>query len=151
MIDYNVHDINKFSFDICDILQIERMPVIRNKDMMQTETMLALYDMKQNVMFINPDIPTIPDLMFAICHELRHVWQNKINPAYYFNGYLERKETDIVTYNLQIAELDANAFAAMIMIEMLGLTPLFNGLEKNIVDKIMERKKKLTEEYFMEV
>lgn len=42
-------------------------------------------------------------------------------------------------YNLQIAELDANAFAGLIMINFFNLKPLFEGVPKSVKVKIYER------------
>lgn len=45
----------------------------------------------------------------------------------------------IEEYNLQIAEVDANAFAALIMISFFQLNPLFKGLPESVIAKIHER------------
>ena len=45
----------------------------------------------------------------------------------------------IEEYNLQIAELDANAFAGLIMIEFFHIKPLFEGVSDSVKSKIYKR------------
>lgn len=81
-----------------------------------------------------------PDQLFAVAHELRHIWQLRNNEHMYFSSY---KPVDLCSsleeYNLQLAELDANAFAGIVMIDFFGLTPLFNVVPDSVKSKIRER------------
>ena len=77
-----------------------------------------------------------PDAIFAIAHELRHLWQYK-------NGWdlAEVKDADISDkeeYNLQEHEVDANAFAYNYMLKF-GLRPLFNGMSERVKNAIYKR------------
>lgn len=51
---------------------------------------------------------------------------------------------NIETYNLQLAELDANAFGCLIMISFFQRKPLFNGLPDSVKSKIYKRMEYLT-------
>lgn len=77
---------------------------------------------------------------FSIAHELRHIWQIKYNEKFYLETY---KTIDLCysveEYNLQPAEIDANAFAYIVMVDFFGIKPLFNGLSDTVKSKIMER------------
>ena len=42
-------------------------------------------------------------------------------------------------YNLQIAELDANAFGGLVMIKFFHIKPLFEGVPISVKSKIFER------------
>ena len=81
-----------------------------------------------------------PDLFFAIAHELRHVWQIKNAESFSLSTY---QPIDLLhsveEYNLQTAEIDANAFAAVIMVDYFGVKPLFNNLSETVKEQIFER------------
>lgn len=81
-----------------------------------------------------------PDLLFSIAHEIRHIWQIKTGKEIYFDNY-QTIDTikDTEKYNLQIAELDANAFAKIVMCDFFHITPLFNGLSDNVKNEIDKR------------
>lgn len=72
--------------------------------------------------------PPSADLYFSIAHELRHIWQLRTDPEKYMTGYKTRADLDVEAYNLQPAEIDANAFAEIISVNPIGVRPLFIGL-----------------------
>ena len=49
------------------------------------------------------------------------------------------KCSSIEEYNLQIAEVDANAFASIIMVEYFKLQPQWNGLSDKVISAINDR------------
>jgi len=111
--------------------------------------LVAVYDQDTDTIFIKDlkKIPTIDEL-FAIAHEWRHVWQSKIHPED-LNDYRERAECqDLEDYNNQPAEIDANAWAWIVVSKMLGGKgrPTFPSLSRETVAKIEERKKELETE-----
>lgn len=54
--------------------------------------------------------------------------------------YKERNECESVEeYNLQTAEVDANAFGSIIMTEFFGMKPLFQGLSDKVKDEIAKQ------------
>ncbi len=59
---------------------------------------------------------------------------------FYFSSY---KPVDLCIsveeYNLQTAELDANAFAGIVMVDFFHLKPLFEGLSDPVKAKIHKR------------
>lgn len=56
-----------------------------------------------------------------------------------FNEYNEISENiDTETYNLQAAEIDANAFAKIFLEESTGVMPLFLGYSEKVKQKIFE-------------
>lgn len=90
------------------------------------------------------DYENVYDAYFAICHELRHVYQIKYNDQI-FEKYVE-KDTDISTenYNLQEAEIDANAFGSLYMQVNFGVKPLFLGYSDKVKGKIDKQIEKIT-------
>ena len=80
-----------------------------------------------------------PDYVFSIIHELRHLWQWKTDKRAYFDNYKNSDACSLEEYNLQIAELDANAYAAWIMIEEFGIKPLWEGQSDKVIDGINKR------------
>ena len=104
---------------ICDDLEIEK-PLVEEVLFLHTPTQLAEYIPSDNILKHRPEkIPL--DTMFSIAHELRHLWQMKNCPEI-FQNYINSTDTDIEQYNLQSAEIDANAYAMVIMESGFGLT-----------------------------
>ena len=92
-----------------------------------------------------------PDQFFAIAHELRHVWQIKSDKDFYLSNYKTINQCNYLEdYNLQIAEIDANAFSGVIMIEFFGIKPLFKGLSDSVKAKIHKRMEYLKSVYEQE-
>ena len=134
--------VQDFLCDICDILNIPVPDVIFDTSNFSTETMMAQCSPDGSTIFLKPyDKPT-PDYFFAIAHELRHVWQIQNDEQFYFSDY---KPVDLCAnseaYNLQIAEIDANAFAGLIMADFFNLKPLFKGMPDSVRTGIFERMK----------
>lgn len=80
---------------------------------------------------------TFYDFVFVLAHELRHKYQ--IDNGWDFSNYIQRDKTDLITYNLQVQELDANAYGFIFMVNEFGVKPLFKGMDEQIKNAIMER------------
>ena len=132
--------IHKFISDICDILNISVPSVSFDSSNFSTDTMMAQCSSDGSTIYVKKYDKPNPDQLFSITHELRHIWQIKNNEQLYFSKY---KPIDMCSsgeeYNLQIAELDANAFAGLIMIDFFHLKPLFEGIPESVRSKIFER------------
>lgn len=132
--------IHNFINDICEILNISVPVVSFDTSSFQSKTTMAQVNRSCDTIYIKNHDNHDPDLFFSIAHELRHVWQIRTNEELYLSEY---KPVDscgsIEEYNLQIAEIDANAFAAMVMIDFFRITPLFNGMPDSVKDMIHER------------
>jgi len=93
------------------------------------EKALACSSIKEDVVFYKKGTKEVLDLLFALAHESRHLWQKR---QLFYKAELEKYKTvdeiGLVSYNHQFLEFDANAFATAFMKELTGLTPLFNGL-----------------------
>lgn len=87
---------------------------------------------------ISDNYEIIYDALFAICHEMRHIYQSKYMKGI-FKDYVEIGELDIEEYNLQEAELDANAYAAMVMKREFGVSPQFKGYSERVKKAIWDR------------
>ena len=97
-----------------------------------------IYLMKKS----NPD----PDYLFAIAHEMRHIWQAKTNMDLYLSNYKTASQfSSINEYNLQLAEVDANAFAAIVMINMFGVKPTWNNLSDKVIAAIEQQMNSIIE------
>lgn len=129
--------IKEYIEDICEELNISVPEVSFDTSNFRTKTMMAYCDGK--TIFIKPSDKPNPDQLFAIAHELRHLWQLQEDEDYYFHSYKTADEIDNESYNLQIAEVDANAFASVIMNDWFGLQPLYNGLSNKVVSAIKDR------------
>ncbi len=86
------------------------------------------------------------DYLFALTHELRHIWQIRNDRDKWLGDYKQRCECDLETYNLQPAEIDANAFAAYYIEGIFGAKSLFNGLSESVIEKMEDRKREIFRE-----
>lgn len=131
---------------VCELLNIESPLISYDTSHFPTTTMMAQYNPDNNTIFIKHCNKPNPDQCFAIAHELRHIWQIKTDKSLYLKDY---KTVDLCKnveeYNLQLAEIDANAYAGFIMINMFGLQPLFEGMNEKVKKKIEARIQYITE------
>lgn len=139
----NFEDIEDYVIDVCELLGITA-PQLLFTDKFKTPTMLASLEpdclkLKQTNNFY--------DLCFAIAHELRHKWQIETDYDYYFSNYKDSTELDIIDYNMQIAELDANAFATLIMNDFFQVKPLFNNMTESVKTAINQRISEIKKEW----
>lgn len=131
---------------ICAVLKINLPEVIEDSERFNQKTMFAEADLKNNRIFLSDKVG-FTDFDFAIAHELRHLWQAQDDFDKWFGNYVKSSETDIETYNLQPAEIDANAFATIVMVDVYHLKPRFDNLPKEIVDLIYERAEKISKNF----
>ena len=100
-------------------------------------------DSKKNPKYIAiSEYDNILDALFAVCHELRHVYQAANMPDI-FQHYQEMGTLDNESYNLQVAEIDANAYASIFIERHFGVSPLFNGYSERVKAAIEKRKSAL--------
>ena len=132
--------IYEFISEICGILNISIPKISYDTSTFNSATMMAQCNTDGSTIFLKKYDKINPDLLFSIAHEIRHIWQIKTGKEIYFDNY-QTIDTikDTEKYNLQIAELDANAFAKIVMCDFFHITPLFNGLSDNVKNEIDKR------------
>ena len=128
-------DLTGFAAAICDDLGIPR-PHVELAARLTTNTQLGAYAPETNTIFVRRDAGKL-DKAFALAHELRHIWQ--IKQGWAVIGKPDSAQIPVSDYNLQAAEIDANAYAMLVMRELFIVTPLFSGLSEEVVDKIRMR------------
>lgn len=139
--------IKKYIKLICEILSIKEPPIQVDASVFENSTALAYFDTENKILLVpNSPKPSF-DTFFALAHELRHAWQIKTNYLLYFSNYKTRKELSVKEYNSQLAEIDANAFAHMIVTSFFGVEPLYKGLDDEVKGKIKSRTNELMLEY----
>lgn len=131
--------INNFIEYTCKVLHIKPPIISYNESNFPTASMKAYYDSARKTIFLRKFESLNPDILFAVAHEIRHIWQLKTNEKFYFANYKQNSKDSLEDYNLQIAEIDAHAFAALLMMNNFGIKPLFNGLSDTVKSKIDER------------
>lgn len=74
--------------------------------------------------FLKKSYPTKMDMFFSVAHEMRHIWQIQ-------NGVVinrtNRENCSVEEYNQQDTEIDANAFAAMVIMNTFPLPLSLTG------------------------
>ena len=132
--------IEEFITDICVLLEIPVPSISYDTSHFPTETTMAQCELTSNTIYLNKIDKPNPDYLFAIAHELRHIFQYQDNEQFYLSNYKTSDNcSSIEEYNLQIAEVDANAFAAIIMVEYFHLQPKWNGLSDKVINAINNR------------
>lgn len=122
--------------DICEILKIEIPQISHDVSHFQSDTMLAQCDSKGTTIYVKEIDKVNLDSMFAIAHELRHIWQIRTDYDMYFSKYKTVDELGVEDYNNQLAEIDANAFAYIVMVDYFKVKPLYNGLSEDTIKLI---------------
>ena len=126
--------IKNFIIEMSCVLSVAPPSVKNDSSVFRTETQIAAY--ADDVLWL-PDRPAFtPELCFAIAHEMRHIWQIKTYGETYFEDYKEAGSVSPVEYNMQPAEIDANAFAGLMMMEFFGIEPLYDGVDPGVVGEI---------------
>lgn len=108
-----------------------------------TPTTLAMIDVQENTLYLSK----VDSLYkyFSVAHELRHAQLFKYHP-YWFKNYKQSSEISVIDYNIQRVEVDANAYALVMMEDVFGMTPQFNELPEQIVKQIENRANKICDE-----
>lgn len=125
--------------NICSFLEIPKPKIIYDTSTFKSNTMMAQINIDQQLIYIKKSEINI-DHVFAILHELRHLWQAINDYELYLSNYKTVDFFDnIEEYNLQPAEIDANAFAGLTIMNLFHLKPLFIGFPDKVKSKIYDR------------
>ena len=132
--------INEYIKSVCQILKIKEPSISYDASNFNTDTMMAQCAFDGSTIFLKKiDKPNF-DYAFSIAHELRHVWQIRSDFESYFSNYKPVDQcSSVEEYNLQPAEVDANAFAAIVLTDFFHLKPLWNGLPDTVITAINSR------------
>lgn len=128
----------EFIEDICDFLDVDVPLISFDTSDFPSDTTQAQYEAIGGTLYVNEKYIGTIDLYFIIAHELRHKWQFEKHRETYFKDYNNSRKS-IESYNMQKAELDANAFAQIVLADYFQLEPQFNGLSENVKSAIKKR------------
>lgn len=139
---------------ICNILEMDNVTIKsvskkKLKELSKCEHTLAAYDLENKcIYYLKKKEYDLTDY-YLMAHEIRHAWQDEINPDFYFKEYYENMEE--TEYHNNDAEIDANAFACI------AIAIAFNKIVKRtyntmpvIQKKYEERIKELSKQYGIE-
>lgn len=142
-------DILTFVKLICEDLSIVPPIVKYDNKKFNSNTQLATLVVEKNgrkILYLRKKYNDVVTMMVCIAHELRHKYQidNSLfdTSAYQTSTVLSNRD-----YNLQDVEIDANAYAYVIMYDNFGIDVKFNGLDRDIVQRIKKRAEKIRNEY----
>ena len=130
--------ITEFIKIVCENLNIN-IPMVEYKQTLGSQTMLAQCSSDGEKIVIKNMLANF-DLFFAIAHELRHVWQIRTDKEFYLSDYKTVEHfPNVQKYNMQIAEIDVNAYAGIVMADVFGVFPQWQGLNQKVINAIKER------------
>ena len=126
----------KFVKYIADTLNIEPPELVIGASDFKSGNALAHFDAEGNRLCLKSGDVT-PQNLFRAAHEMRHIWQMQHKELGYFNDYVSAGKAESITaFNGQPEEIDANAFAAAVIIKIFGIIPQFKGLTDETKEKI---------------
>lgn len=132
--------IEEFTTDICELLEIRVPKISYDTSHFITKTTLAQCEPTENIIYLTKTNKPNPDYVFSIAHELRHIYQYQTDEQFYLSKYKPSNEcSSVEEYNLQIAEVDANAFASIVMADFFSIKPQWHGLSDKVIDTIEKR------------
>ena len=132
--------IKEFITDVCELLEIRVPKISYDTTHFATSTTMAQCKPTANIIYLTKIDKPNPDYVFSIAHELRHIYQYQTDEQFYLSGYKpSNKCSSVEEYNLQIAEVDANAFASIIMTDFFSMKPQWNGLSDRVINAIKSR------------
>lgn len=134
---------------LCNDLEIELPKISFDTSFFATKTSMAVVDAEKRILYLKRQLESL-DMFFAIAHELRHLWQFEYRP-YWFEGYKPADQCSTREYNMQRVEIDANAYALIIMEDEFEVSPRFNGLSADIVAEIEKRADEICLEEYPDV
>lgn len=124
-----------------DVLGTEEPKIIfRPKEFFFTPTTWAALGESGTSIVVNYniDFDDKPDILLAISHEMRHLWQMQTGKI--SENYSPSDNSNLQKYNLQWEEIDANAWAVEMVEHFLKVTPLLEQtLGAEVWAKIRER------------
>lgn len=129
-----------FINNLCKLLDIPKPKISYDTSHFPNATTLAQCSSDGTTIYLKEiDSPDL-EYFFAIAHELRHIWQIIKYKETYLSKYKPRNCCKSLNdYAIQIAEVDSNAFAGVIMVDCFGIKPLFNGYSQTVKDAIYNR------------
>lgn len=139
--------LKRFIKFICKDLKIKPIPLRYDNSINKKAGRIAALEISNatpTLLILNTDVTKL-DLLFAVAHELRHAWQFQ-NRRQWFKDYKEISEIGFEEYNLQQLEVDANAYATIVMKEAAGVMPQFQGYSPMVKTAIEERIYEILEE-----
>ena len=142
-------DILTFIKLICEDLSIVPPIVKYDNKKFNSNTQLATLVVEKNgrkILYLRKKYNDVVTMMVCIAHELRHKYQID-NILFDTSAYQTSTVLSNRDYNLQDVEIDANAYAYVIMYDNFGIDVKFNGLDRDIVQRIKKRAEKIRNEY----
>ena len=142
--------IEEFTYDLADILDIDDPDIIVDDDLLNYG-ILACFMPDEYSVHICLERDNLFNILFALAHEFRHIWQYEEDEDKDIKNQKSKMELGSKAYNLQIAEVDANAFAHLIMTNCFGVKPSFENLDDEVKEAIYKREKEIAEDLNMKV
>ena len=135
--------VEKFIKYLCAVLNIEQPTISFDVSEFPTPTTMAMCSSDGFTIYLRQSDKLTPDLFFAIAHEMRHIWQIRTDYDFYLKNYKTSDVLPIEEYNMQIAEIDANAFAGIVLTDFFKLQPLYKGMSEAVISEIENQQLKI--------
>ena len=136
--------INNILEFVCSNLKINKPRIEFTSDKNKIGSNIALTIISSNInqnntIIVKEFIEIDYDIIFSIVHELRHIYQYYYDKQILENYKSNKEIKNVEEYNLQEAEIDANAYATRFMIDNFNVLPKFEGLSQKVKEKIYKK------------
>lgn len=113
-------NINKYIEEICRLLELKSVKVLAGVERFHLdaceEKPMSVYIPEEDILYVERLSEPTPKLLYYIAYGLRHAWQKRRFPKTYYSEYRQLFQCETFQiFALQEAEIDANAFANIIM------------------------------------
>ena len=144
----SILDINFLNLGLTDIDKPDIL--ILSPEKFDPPTMKACVSSNGKTLLVNDRMLELTpmDTVWVVSHECRHIWQYKNAPEIIENYVPRDAATDLTEYNLQQAEIDANAWACLVLGDLFHQRPLLeNAVGEEVWAKIQERMKEIKKDF----
>lgn len=140
------NNINKYIKEICRLLELGNVKISNGTEKFHLEIFeekpMSIYIPEEDTLYVERLTEPTPKLLYYIAYGLRHAWQKKYYPVIFYTTYKKRtEENSLERFLLQSAEIDAHAFADIIMRSYFRL--LYNAFDGNLQKKILKKEEEL--------
>jgi len=138
-----------FTSEVCRILRIKEPKVSFDNSVIDEITgdfnSPSVYEQHQDVIYIRSYFEPVFMTFFSIASELRHTWQHRYFPSKYYTNYarLDKKHRNYIEFYSQPAEIDACAFAHVVVEENFHTSCEHEGYTPEMIDRVEKRKEEI--------
>lgn len=138
-----------FTSEVCRILNVKEPKVSFDSSVIDEITgdfnAPSVYEQHQDIIYIRSYFEPVFMTFFSIASEIRHTWQHHYYPSKYYSNYarLDKKHRNYIEFYSQPAEIDACAFAHVVIEENFHTSCEHEGYTPQMIEWVEKRKEEI--------